>query len=251
MLDIPLVGCDPEVFLKRGNTIISAIGVVGGSKENPLQVEDGTLQEDNILAEIGITPASDKESFVNRVSKVLGILMERTSCSIDYSSSHVFTKEWLRSQGGKALTFGCDRDYNAYTGMVNPKPSGKTLIRSAGGHIHLGRSDIDLIKLVKTMDLYLAVPSILADKDTDRRSLYGKAGCYREKPYGVEYRTLSNFWLRSKDKMGWAYEQSVRAVLEHKDIDLPEEGMVQACINTSSESLALELIGQFNLVECP
>jgi hypothetical protein len=34
------------------------------------------------------------------------------------------------------------------------------------------------------------------DSDVNRRLLYGKAGTIRIKPYGIEYRTLSNFWLK-------------------------------------------------------
>lgn len=117
---------------------------------------------------------------------------------------------------------------------VNPK---KYLKRSAGGHIHLGVNDdedygevyagyiqrrdawgytySDQIKLkVKTvekvlhdpktvvpiLDLVVANTCVLLDRDAsniERRKNYGRVGEYRQKKYGIEYRTLSNFWLRS------------------------------------------------------
>ncbi len=39
------------------------------------------------------------------------------------------------------------------------------------------------------------------DKDTERRGMYGKAGAFRPKPYGVEYRTLSNAWLSNDERI--------------------------------------------------
>jgi len=58
------------------------------------------------------------------------------------------------------------------------------------------------------MDLYLGVPSVLMDKGELRKQLYGKAGAYRMKPYGVEYRTLSNFWIFSDTTIGWVWDNT-------------------------------------------
>lgn len=244
---ITTIGCDPEVFLKRGGEVVSAIGKVGGTKANPIPVKGGTLQEDNILAEIGIDPAKDRHTFVQRVQGVLGILKERTGCDLDIASSHTFTKEWLLKQGGNALAFGCDRDYNIYTGSANPRPPGRTLVRGAGGHVHIGVSSADIPSLIKTLDLYLAVPAVIMDPDTERRKVYGKAGCYRKKPYGVEYRTLSNFWLRDKELMEWLYDRTIRAVFDHREVRLPDETYIQACINNSDREMARRLIGEYRL----
>ena len=55
-------------------------------------------------------------------------------------------------------------------------------------HIHLGCDggmDIEqIISFVKYFDQYVVLPSILVDTDTRRRSLYGKAGCFRRTSYG-------------------------------------------------------------------
>ncbi|GAF96989.1 unnamed protein product, partial [marine sediment metagenome] len=105
----------------------------------------------------------------------------------------------------EARRFACDPDFDPYDISINvmaPDASEGTL-RSCGGHIHLGNEkvgdDFDMqLEVVKTMDIFLGMPSLLLDKDPTsqrRRELYGKAGAHRPKPYGVEYRALGNFWL--------------------------------------------------------
>jgi hypothetical protein len=41
--------------------------------------------------------------------------------------------------------------------------------------------------------------------------LYGKAGACRYKTYGVEYRTLSNFWVLSTDLRREVWERTMAA----------------------------------------
>ncbi len=69
-------------------------------------------------------------------------------------------------------------------------------------------------QLVKQLDYFLGIPSLLLDKDEERRHLYGKAGAFRPKPYGVEYRVLSNFWLKSPELMRWVYNTTHLAISE-------------------------------------
>ena len=54
-------------------------------------------------------------------------------------------------------------------------------------HIHIGYDapEIDRsLRLITYLDAYLGLPSILIDKDTERRKLYGQAGCFRLTRYG-------------------------------------------------------------------
>jgi hypothetical protein len=58
----------------------------------------------------------------------------------------------------------------------------------------------DYKTLVKLLDIYLGNLCVLLDTDANnakRRKIYGKAGDFRLTAYGIEYRTLSNFWLKS------------------------------------------------------
>jgi len=51
--------------------------------------------------------------------------------------------------------------------------------------------------MTKELDFVLYNSSLSWDNDDRRRELYGKPGSFRPKPYGVEYRVLSNMWLKS------------------------------------------------------
>ena len=53
-------GCDPEFFLKdKTGKFISAIGLVGGSKEEPKAIGNGCfVQEDNVAVEFNIPPVN-------------------------------------------------------------------------------------------------------------------------------------------------------------------------------------------------
>ena len=50
------------------------------------------------------------------------------------------------------------------------------------------------------------------DPGTERRQLYGLAGSFRQKKYGVEYRSLSNWWIFSEETMQWFFENTHKAI---------------------------------------
>lgn len=191
------IGADPELFIINETTgkVVSSIGLIPGEKGNPWVGEDMPsgfgLETDNIVAEFNIPPVRDEASFINNIEYMkeyinrfvknvnpeLGILCE---------ASQMVPKDQLQSK--QAKEFGCDVDFNVYTQEPNPKPKGtRTNLRSCGFHIHIGydNNNIDTsLLLVRYMDTYLGLPSLLKDSDKKRRSLYGKAGCFRLTPYG-------------------------------------------------------------------
>lgn len=256
------VGADPELFIVDGKGMVgSAIGLLGGTKEVPRVVPRGAVQEDNVLAEFNIDPASTEEEFVhnlNAVRTTLNLLLPE-GLYTSVLTSHEYDEDVLTSFGPQALEFGCDPDFNAYTGSVNPPPGARTTLRTAGGHIHVGyprANQLDSNDVIRAMDLFLGVPSVLLDNDTRRRSLYGRAGACRYKNYGVEYRTLSNFWLGSNELMSWAYRQTLRAVDAALSGDLIDEekettmgcewGHIQSIINNSDRQEASKLLQQLD-----
>lgn len=199
------LGSDPEVMLQRDGKLISAIRIISGTKYAPIQIKDGMVQHDNVNAEFGINPAETETQWVDRHRSVLSQLdtMVGADVRLLVRASDYFPESELDCE--EAREFACDPDFNAYTCEMNyiDDEAGCATLRSCGGHIHLGvdglGEDIDAqISAVKTMDIFLGIPSLLLDKDTTshrRRELYGKAGAHRPKLYGVEYRSLGNFWV--------------------------------------------------------
>ena len=57
------------------------------------------------------------------------------------------------------------------------------------------------ILLVRAFDVYLGAWLARAEPVNERAKLYGKPGAMRFKSYGLEWRTLSNYWLSSPKMM--------------------------------------------------
>jgi hypothetical protein len=77
--------------------------------------------------------------------------------------------------------------------------------------------------------------------------LYGKAGSFRFKIFGLECRALSNFWIHSREDMTWVWNQTLRAVncvLDGDSDALIEKYSedVRKAINTADLKLAAELM---------
>jgi len=245
------LGADPEVFLQdvQGNPI-SAIGLIGADKWNPLQIpgmaKGFTLQEDNVSLEYGIPPAASADELKSHLKAVMersrewapGLSFSKLSCII-------FPKEQLEHP--MARMFGCEPDYSAWTKDTNEKPNpGDPDMRSAGGHIHVETS-ANPFEVGKAMDLFLGVPSVLMDKGEERKKMYGKHGAMRVKPYGMEYRVLSNFWIFEDSLIDWVWRSTERA-LNSLDIDFDAlRPRIHQAIDKNDKEVARQLVAEFGL----
>lgn len=253
--DRVLLASDPECFAKDSNGITSVAGLLSCSKTNKLDMGDTRIQEDNVLVEFDIDPHNNFEGFNNNLVKGINIcadLLKEHSMDIAKNiSSHIFTREQMSKFHESAFEFGCEPDYNALTGMRNPKPKAADAgLRTAGGHVHfgfehLGTYSSDNQKILGVMcDYFLGMTAMMIDPDDRRRELYGKAGACRWKPYGIEYRTLSNFWIFDEanrafvhDQAVKAYETSVTSAFERLIAIVPPEE-VQRVINDNDKRMA-------------
>ena len=222
------VGCDPELFIKKDGGFVSAHGVIQGNKKAPYAVKNGAVQVDGMALEFNINPAESSEEFTENIKKVrasLSRMVKRklgSGVEILAIPTAEFGEAYINSQPEEAKELGCDPDYSCYTGKANPRPDGSKSFRTGAGHVHVGWCEelVDphdpehfeaCIMLTKQLDLSLGLGSLLFDHDTKRRELYGDFGTFRPKPYGVEYRTLSNAWLNREENIKWVYDTTIKA----------------------------------------
>lgn len=206
------MGSDPEFMIRdRQGKYVSAIGVVPATKKEPLDLGGGAkCFPDNVLAECCPAPGRD----------LAEVLANFRHCFTEYAkvvapyrlvaqASQEYPEEACRHKA--AREFGCDPEQNAYTRLQVNAPycePGNTF-RTGGGHVHVGHQEgsweFPLVAgadgkawMIRWMDVFVGVPSVLMDNDPTsqaRRRLYGGAGNYREKSYGCEYRSMSNWWV--------------------------------------------------------
>ena len=263
------IGADPEIFIRNNGKVVSANGMIPGTKKEPHKVNGGAIQVDGMATEINIDPVlldtsarlrhTRSANFSGRILEVLREL-DRNIKKHDGNNTFArnlatadFDKEYMDSQPEEAKELGCEPDFNAYNnGEQNSPPDAEgVLFRTAAGHIHIGWGagipvdNPDHIEIccdiVKIMDAFIGIPSVVLDRDTRRRELYGKAGAFRPKPYGVEYRTVSNFWIFNDYDRRQMYDLVSRSVnmLQRWDADVDAAlgsiglttDMVQSIIN--------------------
>ncbi len=214
-----LIGADVEFFVKNAlGDIVPAFMVVPQDKNNPIIKKDIKVYYDNVLLEFNIPPSSNIKNFLVNIANGINLTESLIRPNfIDTSASVYLSPDCL--DDARALEVGCDVEYNAYS--MKPNNSVKdavknTSMRTSGGHIHIsGENDSDAINdktlhqiFVYMLDLFVGIPSILLEDDVtqkDRRKLFGKAGSFRIKPYGIEYRVLSSWWTRKPEYTALIY----------------------------------------------
>jgi len=254
------VGSDPEIFVSDNTgKIVSAHGMIEGDKRAPFPVDKGAVQVDGMALEFNIDPSKSEREFCEYIQNVMGQLRDMIPAQHELEITPIanFGSEYINAQPLAAKRLGCEPDYNAYSRRTNPKPSEESPFRTAAGHIHVGwgenmrgpRHRNECCPFIKQLDLFLGVPSVLMDDCTQRREMYGKAGAFRPKTYGAEYRVLSNFWLKSDALMAWAYRNTVKAV----ELTLAGEMLwekydnIEDVINNSDVEAAKAIIDAENL----
>jgi hypothetical protein len=253
MIKNVMFGADPELFLKGPHGgFVSSIGKIGGTKANPRDIGGGgAVQEDNVAVEFNIQPSITKEQFIRSLHVPLDYLNEYVGntlgLQLEIVPSAVFPTEELADP--RALVFGCEPDENA-----RPEtPFGLENLRTCGGHLHVSWDNPEhdeKVRLVRALDLFAGVASTYHDTDVQRRTLYGKAGACRYKSYGVEYRTLSNWWITSDDRMGWLYDranEAIEFVNSGKGIDRRTQALIIQAIDQNNKKAADALVKNFSL----
>jgi len=252
------LGCDPEIFLRNSNNeLVSSCGKFKGTKNSPFPLTDvgHYMQEDNVALEFNIPPAIDKKSFKRDINKSLFLIEEIANgkeLKIAIESSGNFKNEDLEHP--KAKEFGCMPDFNAWKKRVNNPPSPSTNLRTCGGHIHIGYDNPKLklnLSLIKAMDLFVGIPSLFLDNDNLRRSMYGKAGCFRNKNFGVEYRVVSNFWIKQDNLIEWVWDSTLNAInfVNNNELNVLDSSSfkIEDIINNNDKDLGVEVMKHYEI----
>jgi len=250
------IGTDPEMFIiDNNNNSISAEGLLGGTKRKPRKLSNNghAVQEDNVMVEFNIPPVIDYKSFIREIkfckTEITKLLPSGMKLIADPSME--FSEKVLKTK--QASTFGCSIDFDVWTtNMMTPiKPHPK--YRFAGGHIHVGWDTPEMEiseQLVKAMDLFLGVPAVIMDNDDIRKQEYGKAGRFRFTKYGIEYRTISNFWLKNTSLQKWVFNQTLQAItfVNNNNIITNElKSNIINAINNNDKILATNIINKYNI----
>ena len=268
-------GCDPEFFFNKKNKVIESSEVLPKegikiAKGDYSMSEDrgSTITIDGVQVELNPQPYHCRAYVGNEISRCFKKLSESldNDVKIDFSQMVKLSPKELKAMSDGAKRFGCMPSFNSNKGgsvskiKVNPAKYGG---RSAGGHIHIGavtgennKSLMAILRqplrVVPMMDIIVGNTCVLIDRNkanVERRRNYGKAGEYRTPNHGLEYRTLSNFWLQSYQLMSLVmglarlavtiverstpennYEKAVRDVVSMKQ--------VEKAINTNNFKLA-------------
>ncbi len=264
------IGCDPEVFLKdKFGNVVSAIDKIGGSKRKPkvlkeLNVKHNmsifagafALQEDNVTLEYN-TPAANKlgqwRVFHRDINNYIDNMLDTMGLERYIVPSVVMPDSELANP--KAWVFGCDPDYDAWKMKMNPRPeSNEKNLRSAGGHIHVSYENpnkVTSIELVRLLDAFVGIPLMVKEEPNCRAELYGKAGAMRFKPFGIEYRTPSNYWTSSSNRVEWVYEQVKLAVANVFRAKEFLENEIPEILNTKNKELGKQFMSAKGIIPCP
>lgn len=217
------IGADFELFLKNKETdeIINAKNYVKGSKKRPFNFDKTSpfwcTSLDNISLEGNIKPCTNANEFDQYIKYVIDYMnskLPKNLCTVHDPAVFV-NPEQLYTRESKM--FGCEATYNAYTLEKNPMLSAEeTNLRTCCTHVHIKYDDMDIItssELVKAMDLFLGVPSVMIEPPNMRRTLYGKLGEMRFNPKKTtEYRVLSSFFSETEQLRKWVFENTVKAI---------------------------------------
>jgi len=272
----PSMGGDPEFFVanKRGKVINA--DAFFPSKHDPLYVgpqkSPSKLFFDGIQAEIAFCHSRCRDNVLTNIRRCLELA--RNTIPDDHNillkPSSKIDRTIIENADPEARIFGCAPDFNAYTRAVNTTEmdASRHPFRYAGGHMHLGLSSDYMkeecveyklvnnieehLKIVKFLDLMVSIPTLVLDNGTGskrRRDKYGKAGCFRPTPYGVEYRTPSCWWIKSPmttslifgfAKLAWTLLVN-ELDTEFRNAIEPDEEVIRGIINESDVKSSVEM----------
>lgn len=249
------IGSDPEFWVKdaKGNFIASSEIIKDGDWEGIIR--------DGLAVELNPFPETCRQIAFNSISNLMLNLMDflPEGYSLSFETKATFKKRYFNKLSDKEKQLGCQPSHNIYGEFRIPPEIVNENVRYGGGHIHLGYNyaytDNNLLKeigvddIVRMLDIVCGNTLVMFDQSkgsTERRKYYGRAGEYRLKSYGLEYRVPSNFWLKDYKLFGLAtglarlaLNISVRPLLRKRILGAVNQDDIIKAINDNDYDLAL------------
>lgn len=263
-----LIGSDFEMFIvDKDKKFVSAIPFIEGTKNNPLPVSDKghMIQHDGVLFECNVPPVTidSRDEMWENIQFVIEQGKEKLPENLQLECCTNGTFEEKELEDPEAKVAGCSASFCAWAGgEMAPKPSfDATNDRCAGLHLHYSYPGCNVengMRLIRILDVNLAIPLLFVDEDRKRRLLYGQAGDFRYKDFGnvggIEHRVLSNVVIRDKNIFDFVWEGIKKSFKQFNEgVDyLHYSDRIQEAINNynleEAEQLCKELeIDKFEL----
>lgn len=248
----PQVGADIECFLLNKETmnVVPCVGILPGTKAKPYPLpglkKGFAVQEDNVMVEFNIPPATSYAQFVDSIYKarrgINRMLAERYTqpYGLLFMDSCKFTEDQLTSK--QAQTIGCEPDFDAYVGgEVRTNFPNLGLNRGAGGHVHLGGNFQcpDFVAALFADAMIGLGARTVGVRKSPRQMWYGMPGIFRPKPYGIEYRSPGSSWADGKSQQANVASMALRLAKWLTDSDAKEIQSVFRRINWADVRNAL------------
>lgn len=211
------LGCDPETFFEIDNKVIGSEKILKQgifSEFYKRFIPSRVVVEDGVQGEFHPEPSTCRSLLGNSIARAIweaDVMAKSKGARISFKLLVKVKKEEMLSLSPASRRLGCAPSLYIDKGVTTArfKRAAESMTRCGGGHIHFGayydnqmgmKSAYDPKVVVPLLDLLLGNTCVLLDRDpanVKRRQVYGLAGEYRTPTHGLEYRTLSNFWLRA------------------------------------------------------
>lgn len=268
------LGADPEMFAVNGrNSLVPAFTFLPPKEVLEFNKKTGLPCHavpfwDGFQAEWSVDPDTCLNVFCGDVRNGLqqfNAICKEKGYTPTFQNVFRINPKWFAPEiDEQFIQLGCKPSDNAYKMKGQCMEDGRKLThRFAGGHMHFGAWDAPppYEHLVMTLDKICGVWSVGAAANFDnpvRRKYYGLAGEFRTPQYGrdgnnnirygLEWRTLSNFWLRHPQVMQATWEIARMAMrwAEMGATDLWASTVEETtrCINTCDVKLARQIIAR-------
>jgi len=228
MFDVPSIGCDGDgFFVDSKGTPVSVIGKLGGEKGNPQTCEHGGYLEDCVAFEINPEPVPYSGDLnesaglfarnIHHCLRAVNVKAQELKLKTKLQSSMLFPASELLHPD--AQVSGCSASYDAWSlTRTSPPNLAETRWRFASGDIHVGWPNPNewgkfaRVNVARVLDLVFYSAMVAYTEKDERANSYGKPGIHRPTPYGVEYKSVSNFWMTSQAGCKWAYKSALKAM---------------------------------------